>query len=1040
MEQMKKRTRILSLLLIAALTVTGMDLTAFAEESVSSGNVVTIKNEADWNALAKKCKSNTYSQGLTVQLKKDLTLSKDAKVIPYFAGTFAGNGYEITGEGIRREESDLALFSETGETAVISDLSVSVEIMADAGQENVGGIVETNRGIIIGCSFVGIVSGDKNVGGIAGINDTNGQIIDCSASGVITGENKTGGITGYNQGTIYRCSNEAAVNISVSDESAQLSSVEETFYKIWKDENLEDMVPSTSDTGGICGYSTGIITECSNSGLVGYAHVGYNVGGIAGRQCGYVGNCQNTGNIQGRKDVGGIIGQAVPDVTIIYGEDTIANMRSALKKLQSLMKQTTQDADHASKTVSNRLDQVSSYVDVATDSADKIYDQVDDNVTTNTDTINDTSAKTKSYIRRMKNVTSKISDASDKMENAGNTLEDWYKDYRDQIGDLQEADDATQALVQVQASANTLVQTYALDDLDWSNIANWTDDDWQALADELSKLEDALNILADAVRDDRLETAIDELKDASSMMSDAADEADGIIKDIDAEDEVSIKQFDDDFDAETDRLHGALRGISDQLSLLNKEMSGESDKLIDDMNSVSDQFSVLMDLFIDALSDMQDFDVDDIYVDASDEEIASTIQGKITGCTNHGLVEGDVNTGGVVGTMAIEYADDPEDDLDEARENNFNITYQTKVIVENCSNDAEVVGKKNCVGSVVGRMDIGVITGCQGSGIVHSTTGDYIGGVCGYALSGIRNSQSKAILAGRDYVGGIAGISSDAMTNCTSMVTIVSHERYAAAIAGDVDDVTEVANCYYVSDVLSGIDRIDYAGIAEEISYDQLKALTEGTDCYTNFTVIFRLDDRLENAQDTDAENKDQILVDTRTCAYGDQIKASDYPTVEEQAGYYVAWDQEDVSVQGLTVISGKYVAYDTLLESSAKDADGRPVLLVEGQFKDSDTLYVEDLCKADGSNAKALAKEAGGILSGIRYKELVAEYAVTLPDDGVKKHVIWIRMEDPDKKYSVLVKKNGTWKAVDAETSGHHLLVPVSVSQVEIAVMEKRF
>ena len=68
MEQMKRRSRILALLLITVLNVTGMDLTAFAEESVSSGNVLTIKNEADWNALAKKCKSNTCSQGLTVQL------------------------------------------------------------------------------------------------------------------------------------------------------------------------------------------------------------------------------------------------------------------------------------------------------------------------------------------------------------------------------------------------------------------------------------------------------------------------------------------------------------------------------------------------------------------------------------------------------------------------------------------------------------------------------------------------------------------------------------------------------------------------------------------------------------------------------------------------------------------------------------------------------------------------------------------------------------------------------------------------------------
>lgn len=59
-------------------------------------------------------------------------------------------------------------------------------------------------------------------------------------------------------------------------------------------------------SGGITGFSTGVLQSCKNTGPVGYEHVGYNVGGIAGRQSGYLNGCTNQGVILGRKDVGGL--------------------------------------------------------------------------------------------------------------------------------------------------------------------------------------------------------------------------------------------------------------------------------------------------------------------------------------------------------------------------------------------------------------------------------------------------------------------------------------------------------------------------------------------------------------------------------------------------------------------------------------------------------------------------------------------------------------------------------------------------------------
>lgn len=67
------------------------------------------------------------------------------------------------------------------------------------------------------------------------------------------------------------------------------------------------------DIGGICSYSQGTVVNCTQYGVVGYPSIGYNVGGILGRNRGYVATCRNEGHIQGRKDVGGIVGQMEPD-------------------------------------------------------------------------------------------------------------------------------------------------------------------------------------------------------------------------------------------------------------------------------------------------------------------------------------------------------------------------------------------------------------------------------------------------------------------------------------------------------------------------------------------------------------------------------------------------------------------------------------------------------------------------------------------------------------------------------------------------------
>lgn len=98
---------------------------------------------------------------------------------------------------------------------------------------------------------------------------------------------------------------------------------------------------------------------------MGYPHVGYNVGGVAGRQSGYMASCENTGTVQGRKDVGGIVGQMAPDVTLSYAPGSLEELQEALNALGGSVDKTLADAQSVSDTVTARIDRISGYADTA---------------------------------------------------------------------------------------------------------------------------------------------------------------------------------------------------------------------------------------------------------------------------------------------------------------------------------------------------------------------------------------------------------------------------------------------------------------------------------------------------------------------------------------------------------------------------------------------------------------------------------------------------------------------------------------------------
>ena len=120
-------------------------------------------------------------------------------IIPYSA-IFEGNGHTITNLFIDSSENDIGLFGETRSSAVIRNLEmVSVQV---TGTDNVGGLVGSNGGAVIGSFATGKVSGDDDVGGLVGANLDDGSVSASYSTAQVTGDDRIGGLAGSSSGEV----------------------------------------------------------------------------------------------------------------------------------------------------------------------------------------------------------------------------------------------------------------------------------------------------------------------------------------------------------------------------------------------------------------------------------------------------------------------------------------------------------------------------------------------------------------------------------------------------------------------------------------------------------------------------------------------------------------------------------------------------------------------------------------------------------------------------------------------------------------------
>ena len=228
-----------------------------------------------------------------------------------FQATFEGNDHTISNLFINREYdvSDyyagyrIGLFGAAGEDAVIRNLNLTdVDV---TGDEEVGGLVGINLGDIDIVSVTGSVSGASiDVGGLVGFS-WRGSVLDSSFDGDVSGRaSHIGGLVGANGATIRYSS--AAGTVS----------------------------GSSSNVGGLAGSNTGTIAASFATNSV-TANSALWVGGLVGRNGGpytrghgSIIACYSSGNVSGRDDVGGLVGENYGSISFTYSTGSVSRQSS----------------------------------------------------------------------------------------------------------------------------------------------------------------------------------------------------------------------------------------------------------------------------------------------------------------------------------------------------------------------------------------------------------------------------------------------------------------------------------------------------------------------------------------------------------------------------------------------------------------------------------------------------------------------------------------------------------------------------------------
>ncbi|MGN1307867.1 MAG: GLUG motif-containing protein [Faecousia sp.] len=1004
---MKQKTifcRILALLLIVALLFSLLPVLFAAGAS----ETIYISTAEDFAALAQSCTLDTWSPGKNVILTADISLSGiAAPMIPTFGGSFDGNGYTISDVQLTQSATPCGLFCVLQENAVVKDLTVSGSVLP--GGSNVGGIIGENYGSVIDCTFTGNVSGERNVGGVVGINGVTGQILHCSAGGSVVGKKMTGGIVGCNLGILENCQNSAYVNTVSVDPTLTPQDISFDFSMDISKLSTMDTGTAASDTGGIAGYSSGIVSDCDNRAPVGYPHIGYNVGGVVGRNCGYVHRCENDAEIFGRKDIGGIVGQMEPHIAQNVTESTLSKLERQLDELDIMLTKALEDADAGVGTVGIRLNRIADYMDSAAGAASDIR--------TSGAIVGTASGSAQTDSDGSITVTPPQAEL-----NGSGALEGGAGAIVTPIGGVTGGEITYEGELQ-----GGLTESGAEGESHSAASGNVSASTQISVTTNLSGISSAVSGMSGQIR-----LLNGEIAGLSGTLS---------------EDVRAIQQ---QINAITDTTMELFFGDGEGDVLID---SSETDIALVTLGKVSDctNFgSVDGDINVGGIAGAMAME----YALDPEDDITSNLDGNrrrklevkaiLQNCTNHGSVTAKRSyAGSICGRMDLGLI---------ARSEGYGsvsvssgdyaggIAGLAASTIRHCFAKCTLSGEKY-IGGIVGSgvtEDIagssGTVAGCY-SMVKIEKAEEFFGAVSGVdAGDYVENyfiSDTLTGINGRSYTGKAEPISYAALLELagTGIVLEPTQESSEASETADTEEGTASPNTSESADTQDGTEDTDVEEAteaeppAEAAAYEAIPI----PDAFLQLSLTFVADG---------------VIVKTLPIEYGDSFDESVYPEIPEKEGYYACWDRRDLTdLHFDTVVTAIYTPYVTALSNTETRNGGRPIFFVEGQFDDEAVTNVTSLPNTPdefdflASNwGDFLAKSFSGKTVS---RQIVEQWRVTITDDGQDTHTVRYLAPDADpENLDIYVKTSGGWHKADTEIIGSYLTFPIEGTEAEIAVI----
>lgn len=438
-----------------------------------------------------------------------------------------------------------------------------------------------------------------------------------------------------------------------------------------------------------------------------------------------------------------------------------------------------------------------------------------------------------------------------------------------------------------------------------------------------------------------------------------------------------------------DILDSSISGVTSGLNKIYDNIEYADHTLTSDLQNISNAVSAMQQT-LDSASDHLGGSV----TDNSDADTDDDLTAKIAYSNNHGAVFGDLNTGGVVGTMAFENDLDPEADIEIFGDSTLNFSGAYRAVVTDCQNTADISVKRQYAGGIAGYVSIGLLRRCVSIADMDCPNAVYIGGIAGRSDGQIRNCSAKSQITAQDTAGGIAGLG-NTVSDCMALVCVYGNEK-TGMILGTAKDTTLLINNYYMQSApeIGAVDGISYEGAAQGLPKEEFVKNPLLPEAFMTYTVSFQFHD---------GTTKDIVLNITDTFSQDD---VPPLPSIDGCQGKWIGLEQ--ISHYNATV-SCVYETKQQVLQCADTRPSGLPILIAEGSFLPQTVLTIEKL-------------------QNIPVSDTVEAWHFT-PHDSVR--LRYLPPEGSNAKHLMVMERcaDGNWKEIPHTTDGSYIVFTPSAS-----------